>query len=93
MVFFGKFYCLKFVENQNDMETGSIVIIRLFQYKSFRHYGGRSITSVPHTCKAKFIEQQRDHSFLCELQEPCNGFLAGHKIAVPSGNFNIKDNA
>ena len=75
------------------METGSIVIIRLFEYKSFRHYGGRSITSIPHTCKAKFVQQQKDHSFLCELQEPCIGFPIGYKIAVPVDNFNIQTNA
>ena len=73
------------------METGSIVIIRLFEYKSFWHYGGRKITPIPYLCKAKFIEQQRDHSFLCELEEPCIGFPIGYKIAVPSGNFNIQN--
>lgn len=71
------------------METGTEVKIRLFSYKSQRHYGGRDIKSYPHVCKAKFIEEQRDHTFVVELLEPCMLFSIGYKIAVQPNNFNI----
>jgi hypothetical protein len=71
------------------MKTCSIVMIRLYEYKSFRHYAGREITSIPHICPAKFIEEQRDHTFVVELLEPCMLFKIGYKIAVLPKDFNI----
>lgn len=66
------------------------VKIRLLTYKSFRHYGGREITTTSHICSAVLIEQQRDHSFYVELLEDCAGFKKGYKIAVLENNYDIK---
>ena len=71
------------------METGTLIKIRLFSYKSQRHYGGRDIKSYPHICNAKYIKEQIDHTYLVELTEPCMMFNVGHKIAVLQKDFNI----
>jgi len=65
------------------------ITIRLFTYKSLRHYGGREITSIPHRCKAVFIKRQSDHTNLVELLEDCANFRKGHLIAVSDINFNV----
>jgi len=65
------------------------VFIRLFSYKSVRHYGGREITTTPHTCKAYFVKNQTDHTVLVQLDEDCAGFKKGHLIAVNPKDYNI----
>ena len=65
------------------------VKIRLYTYKSFRHYGGREITTASHICSATLIEVQSDGTYYVELSEDCAGFQRGHKIAVPSKDYNI----
>lgn len=71
------------------MESNTQIKVRLFTYKSFRHYGGREITTTPHICLAKFIKSQSDHTEVVELLEPCAGWKAGHKIAVQTKDFNL----
>lgn len=76
--------------NHLKTETMEPITIRLFSYKSFRHYGGREITVTPHLCKALFIKRQSDHTNLVELLEDCIGLKKGHLIAVIDRDFNIK---
>ena len=65
--------------------------IRLFSYKSFRHYGGREITTTPHICNAEFIKEQPvDHTIVVKLSEDCGNFKKGHIIAVQEKDFDIK---
>jgi len=71
------------------MESGTVIKVRLYEFKSFRHYGGREITTIPHVCHAKFIEEQRDHTLLVQLIETCMLFKSGHKIAVLPKDFNL----
>jgi len=63
--------------------------IRLYNYKSFRHYGGREINTTHVICDAVFISDQKDGTKLVELLEDCAGFKKGHKIAVLPKDFNI----
>jgi hypothetical protein len=67
----------------------TVVKVRLFTYKSFRHYGGREITTTPHICEALFIADQK-HTQVVELLADCAGFKKGHKIAVNNKDFDIK---
>lgn len=62
--------------------------VRLYTYKSFRHYGGREITTTTHTCNAVFVADQK-HTQVVELLEDCAGHKKGHKIAVNNKDFNI----
>lgn len=65
--------------------------IRLYSHKSFRHYGGREITTTPHLCKAELIKEQTGHQkYICKLLEACAGFKAGHVIAICENDFNIQ---
>ena len=67
----------------------SLVNVRLYSYKSFRHYGGREITTIPYICSAILIEEQRDHTFYVELTEDCALFKKGHRIAVLPKDYNV----
>lgn len=64
------------------MTTTDILKVRLYTYKSFRHYGGREIQSTAHICDAKFIKNQIDHTTVVELLEDCAGYKKGFLIAV-----------
>ena len=71
-------------------EMGMVVKVRLFSYKSFRHYGGREITGTPYICAATVVGIQEGHQkYIVELLEPCAGYPTGHKIAVSEKNYNI----
>ena len=70
------------------MEQGNQVKVRLFTYKSIRHYGGREIKQTSHICNATFLIDQV-HTKVVELLEDCAGFKKGHKIAVLNIDFNI----
>lgn len=75
----------------HDFATSRITVkVRLYTYKSFRHYGGREITTTPHVCNATFIKNQIDHTILVELLENCAGHKAGTQIAVLEKDFDIK---
>lgn len=72
------------------VEINQEVNIRLFSYKSFRHYGGREISTTTHICKAILVGTQNDHQkYIVTLSEPCMAFKVGHKIAVCENDFNI----
>ncbi len=73
-----------------EIIEGSNVKVRLFSYKSFRHYGGRVINTTPHICNAIFIKIQEDNTYLVELSENCASFKKGHKIAVLINEFNVQ---
>lgn len=79
---------LSITKNYGKMKAGTIVIIRLYTYKSFRHYGGREITETPAKCKASFIADQV-HTKVVTLLEDCAGFKRGYKIAVDNKDFNL----
>lgn len=68
---------------------GPTVNVRLYSYKSRRHYGGRDITTTAHTCPAVFKFKQRDGTLVVELAAECTGFKKGHVIAVLPKDFNI----
>ena len=71
-------------------EMGVVVKVRLFAYRSFRHYGGREIKTTSHTCSATLVGTQDGHQkYIVELLEPCAGYPTGHKIAVSENNYNI----
>lgn len=70
------------------MTTTPVIKVRLFTYKSFRHYGGREIVTTPHICNASFVADQT-HTQVVELLEDCAGWKKGHKIAVQNKDFNI----
>lgn len=64
--------------------------IRLYSYKSFRHYGGREITTTPHTCEAELVKTQPGHQpYICRLLTACSGYPAGHLIAVREKDYNV----
>jgi hypothetical protein len=67
-----------------------MVQVRLHAYKSFRHYGGREITTYNHICNAVFVAPQSDGTMLVKLTETCAGFKAGHLIAVNKIDFDVK---
>ena len=66
-----------------------IVTVRLYNYKSFRHYGGREITTTAVLCKAIVIKSQTDSTTVVELLEDCTGYKAGRTIAIQPKDFNI----
>jgi hypothetical protein len=65
------------------------VNVRLYKYKSFRHYGGREISTSAYLCKAEFMKRQTDHTNLVKLLEDCADYKKGHLIAVIDRDFNI----
>ena len=67
----------------------TIITIRLYKYKSFRHYGGREIETSAYLCKALFIKRQSDNTNLVQLLEDCCGYKSGHLIAVNDNDFNV----
>ena len=70
--------------NPNDQ-----VKIRLYTYKSFRHYGGREINTTSHICSAIFLFEQTDGTNVCQLCEDCAGYKIGSKIAILEKDFNL----
>jgi len=62
--------------------------VRLYTYKSFRHYGGREITTTPNICPAILIES-KNNTHIVELLKDCAGYKAGHKIGVLNKDYNI----
>ena len=79
--------------DQNNI--GQVFQVKLVHYKSFRHYGGRSITSYPCVVNAKLIGLQDDYQrYVVELSDTYvhDGevvYRAGHKIAVPEKDLII----
>lgn len=63
--------------------------VRLYTYKSLRHYGGREINTTSHLCDAVFIADQI-HTKVVELLNDCAGYKKGHKIAIDNKDFDIK---
>lgn len=57
-------------------------IIRLYTYKSFRHYGGREITTKTHLCRALFVDNQTDGTVLFQLLDDCAGYKKGNKVSI-----------
>lgn len=73
------------------LPASSEVTVRLYSHKSFRHYGGREITTTPHLCKAELVREQAGHQkYIVKLLEPSAGFKAGHLIAVCENDYNVK---
>jgi hypothetical protein len=72
------------------IEVGSEVNIRLFTYKSRRHYGGRDITTTAHIVKAKLYATQGGHQkYIVDLLEAGAGYPKSHRIAVCENDFNL----
>jgi hypothetical protein len=70
---------------------GQTFKIRIVSHKSFRHYGGREITSTANFVNAVLDSiQDSDRPFIMTLLDSCAGFNKGHKIAVSDTDFDIK---
>lgn len=71
--------------NQNIGETFKV---RLANYTSFRHYGGREIKTFVNIVDAKLVALQEGHQrYIVTLVSDCVGYKAGHKIAVCENDF------
>lgn len=64
------------------------VKVRLFTYRSIRHYGGRNITTTAHICNAQLVADDK-HTKIVILLQDCAGYKVGHKIAVQNKDYNI----
>lgn len=64
------------------MNAGDKIQVVLFSYKSRRHYGGRDIKTIKHTCRATYVAAQADMTHIVILDETCANYPKGHKIAV-----------
>lgn len=71
------------------MTKGDTITVRLYSYKSVRHYGGRNITTAAHTCKASYDISQDDHTHVVYLLEDCAGYKKGHRMAIQTIDFNV----
>ena len=72
------------------MNQGTKIKVRLFTYKSFRHYGGiREISTTSHICEALYVKTEPNGTNLVELVEECEGYRKGHYIAVTDTDFNL----
>ena len=74
------------MENYKGVPT---IKVRLYNFHSVRHYGGREITTSSYICNAIFIKRQADNTNLVQLTEACAGFNTGHLIAINDNDFNI----
>lgn len=77
--------------NQNIGETFKV---RLLNYTSFRHYGGREIQTFANIVDATLVELQDGHQrYIVTLINDCKDskgrvqYKAGHKIAVCENDF------
>lgn len=71
------------------MEIGTKVKVRLHNYKSFRHYGGREITTTSEIFDATYVRSQDGHQpHIVKLVGKCFGFPDGHIIAITVKDFN-----
>jgi len=73
---------------------GQTYKVRLLNYKSFRHYGGREIETFANIVEAVLVALQDGHQpFVVTLNEDCKNYKgqvqyrAGHKIAVCENDF------
>jgi len=72
------------------IEIGQQVKVRIISFTSFRHYGGREISSTPNICNSTLVAIQSGFQpYIVELLEDCAGLKKGHKIAIPENNFNL----
>ena len=70
---------------------GAEIKVRLYTYKSRRHYGGRDITTTSHVVKARLFGTQGGHQkYIVELLEDGAGYAKGHKIAISEDDFNVE---
>lgn len=76
-------------KSDTTMEANTEIKVRVYRFKSFRHYGGREITTIPFVVKAKYLFSQQDHTEVVELLEGCEAYPKGHKIAVMRKDFNV----
>ena len=73
-----------------NIEIGQEVKVRIVSFTSFRHYGGREITSKSNIVNAKLIKMQSGFQpYIVELLDKCESLPKGHKIAVSETDFNI----
>ena len=79
--------CVLYLSKQVDVMEP--IYVKLYKYKSFRHYGGREIETSAFRCKAMFIKRQSDHTNVVELLEDCIDFKKGHLIAIMDKDFNV----
>jgi hypothetical protein len=77
--------------NQNIGETFKV---RLLNYTSFRHYGGREIQTFANIVDAVLVGLQEGHQrYIVTLVNDCKDsknrlqYKAGHKIAVCENDF------
>jgi hypothetical protein len=74
----------------SSKDIGNTYNVRLYNYKSIRHYGGRDIATTPVTCLATLVGIQDGHQpYVVALNYDCDGYKAGRKIAISDNDFNI----
>ena len=73
---------------------GQTFKVRLLNYSSFRHYGGREIETFVNIVEAVLIELQGGYqTYIVTLTKDCKNhkgqvqYKAGHKIAVCEDDF------
>lgn len=79
--------------NQNIGETFKV---RLLNYTSFRHYGGREIQTFSNIVDATLVGLQKGYQcYIVTLVSDCKDnqgrvqYKAGHKIAVCENDFDL----
>jgi hypothetical protein len=75
---------------------GETFKVRLLNYKSFRHYGGREIETFVNIVDAVLVEMQDGYQpYIVTLVNDCKNhkgkvqYDAGHKIAVCENDFGL----
>lgn len=82
--------------NTTNLNIGQTCKVRLFSYKSTRHYGGREILSHAHIVDATLVALQNDFlRYVVVLNTDTKDYKGnlmyrkGHKIAVSEKDFMI----
>ena len=89
------------LEHQREMKAtnqniGETFKVRLLNYTSFRHYGGREIQTFANIVDATLVGLQEGHQkYIVALINDCKDnkgrvqYKAGHKIAVSENDFDL----
>jgi len=75
---------------KTKIEIGQQVKVRILSFTSFRHYGGREISTKPNVSNSILVAIQSGYQpYIVELLEDCAGLKKGHKIAIAENDFNV----
>lgn len=72
------------------IEIGQQVKVRILSFTSFRHYGGREVSTKANISNSILVAiQAGTQPYIVELLEDCDGLKKGHKIAITENDFNV----